>query len=127
MSRYPDNYRQAAMIPLLDLAQRQAGGWLPLGSCYITQNRYFPVSPSLSLSPYSSLSLSPYSSLSLSPYSSLYPSYTNMYILNLLTSFSVPNLSLSLSHLIPSQLILLFESRHGQGSESDWTACHQCV
>ena len=31
MSRYPDNYRQAAMIPLLDLAQRQAGGWLPLG------------------------------------------------------------------------------------------------
>ena len=54
MSRYPDNYRQAAMIPLLDLAQRQAGGWLPLGSCYITQNHYFPVSPSLSLSPYSS-------------------------------------------------------------------------
>ena len=32
MSRYPDNYRQAATIPLLDLAQRQAGGWLPLGA-----------------------------------------------------------------------------------------------
>lgn len=31
MSRYPDNYKQAAMIPLLDLAQRQCGGWLPLG------------------------------------------------------------------------------------------------
>ena len=32
MSRYPDNYKQAATIPLLDLAQRQAGGWLPLGT-----------------------------------------------------------------------------------------------
>mmetsp|Transcript_33363 Transcript_33363/g.31834 ORF Transcript_33363/g.31834 Transcript_33363/m.31834 type:complete len:276 (-) Transcript_33363:274-1101(-) len=32
LSRYPDNYRQAAMIPLLDLAQRQAGGWLPLAA-----------------------------------------------------------------------------------------------
>uniref|UniRef100_A0A7S0Y909 NADH dehydrogenase [ubiquinone] flavoprotein 2, mitochondrial n=1 Tax=Pseudo-nitzschia delicatissima TaxID=44447 RepID=A0A7S0Y909_9STRA len=30
LSKYPDNYRQAAMIPLLDLAQRQNGGWLPL-------------------------------------------------------------------------------------------------
>ena len=111
MSRYPDNYRQAAMIPLLDLAQRQAGGWLPLGSCHVTQNHYFPVSPSLSLS----------------PYSSLYRSYTNTNTLNLSTYLSVPSLSLCVSHLIPSQLILLFESRHGQGSESDWTACHQCV
>ena len=26
LKKYPDNYRQAAMIPLLDLAQRQSGG-----------------------------------------------------------------------------------------------------
>jgi len=32
LGRYPDNYRQAATIPLLDLAQRQAGGWLPLAA-----------------------------------------------------------------------------------------------
>jgi len=30
LQKYPDNYRQAATIPLLDLAQRQNGGWLPL-------------------------------------------------------------------------------------------------
>jgi NADH dehydrogenase (ubiquinone) flavoprotein 2 len=32
LSKYPNNYRQAAMIPLLDLAQRQHGGWLPLAA-----------------------------------------------------------------------------------------------
>ncbi|VEU34619.1 unnamed protein product [Pseudo-nitzschia multistriata] len=32
LQKYPDNYRQAAMIPLLDLAQRQNGGWLPLAA-----------------------------------------------------------------------------------------------
>lgn len=32
LSRYPDNYKQAATIPLLDLAQRQCGGWLPLAA-----------------------------------------------------------------------------------------------
>ena len=32
MSRYPDNYKCAAIIPLLDLAQRQHGGWLPLAA-----------------------------------------------------------------------------------------------
>lgn len=32
MSRYPKNYKQAAIIPMLDLAQRQAGGWLPLAA-----------------------------------------------------------------------------------------------
>ena len=32
LGRYPTNYRQAAIIPLLDLAQRQAGGWLPLAA-----------------------------------------------------------------------------------------------
>lgn len=32
MGRYPDNYKQAGIIPLLDLAQRQAGGYLPLAA-----------------------------------------------------------------------------------------------
>lgn len=32
LGKYPDAYKQAAMIPLLDLAQRQAGGWLPLAA-----------------------------------------------------------------------------------------------
>lgn len=32
MGRYPENYKQAAIIPMLDLAQRQAGGWLPLAA-----------------------------------------------------------------------------------------------
>mmetsp|Transcript_19526 Transcript_19526/g.55148 ORF Transcript_19526/g.55148 Transcript_19526/m.55148 type:complete len:265 (+) Transcript_19526:82-876(+) len=32
LKKYPNNYRQAAMIPLLDLAQRQHGGWLPLAA-----------------------------------------------------------------------------------------------
>lgn len=30
--RYPKNYSASAVIPLLDLAQRQAGGWLPLAA-----------------------------------------------------------------------------------------------
>merc|ERR1712142_583037 len=30
MSIYPDGHKRAAVIPLLDLAQRQHGGWLPL-------------------------------------------------------------------------------------------------
>mmetsp|Transcript_48499 Transcript_48499/g.35698 ORF Transcript_48499/g.35698 Transcript_48499/m.35698 type:complete len:270 (-) Transcript_48499:110-919(-) len=32
IGRYPKNYKQAATIPLLDLAQRQHGGWLPLAA-----------------------------------------------------------------------------------------------
>jgi len=32
VARYPGNYKQAAIIPMLDLAQRQAGGWLPLSA-----------------------------------------------------------------------------------------------
>jgi NADH dehydrogenase (ubiquinone) flavoprotein 2 len=32
IGRYPKNYKQAAIIPLLDLAQRQCGGWLPLAA-----------------------------------------------------------------------------------------------
>ncbi|EQC41306.1 NADH dehydrogenase (ubiquinone) flavoprotein 2 [Saprolegnia diclina VS20] len=32
LSRYPENYKASAIIPLLDLAQRQHGGWLPLAA-----------------------------------------------------------------------------------------------
>mmetsp|Transcript_11877 Transcript_11877/g.24053 ORF Transcript_11877/g.24053 Transcript_11877/m.24053 type:complete len:272 (+) Transcript_11877:3-818(+) len=32
LSKYPSNYKQSGIIPLLDLAQRQAGGWLPLAA-----------------------------------------------------------------------------------------------
>ena len=32
LARYPENYRQAGIIPLLDLAQRQSGGWLPVAA-----------------------------------------------------------------------------------------------
>jgi len=32
LARYPSNYQQAGVIPLLDLAQRQCGGWLPLAA-----------------------------------------------------------------------------------------------
>ena len=30
MAIYPDGHKRAAVIPLLDLAQRQHGGWLPI-------------------------------------------------------------------------------------------------
>lgn len=32
LDRYPSNYKNSAIIPLLDLAQRQCGGWLPLAA-----------------------------------------------------------------------------------------------
>lgn len=32
MAKYPPNYERSAMIPLLDIAQRQHGGWLPLSA-----------------------------------------------------------------------------------------------
>lgn len=32
MTKYPPQYKKAATIPLLDLAQRQSGGWLPLSA-----------------------------------------------------------------------------------------------
>jgi len=32
ISKYPKNYERAAMIPILDIAQRQCGGWLPLAA-----------------------------------------------------------------------------------------------
>uniref|UniRef100_A0A6T7YBN2 NADH dehydrogenase [ubiquinone] flavoprotein 2, mitochondrial n=1 Tax=Pyramimonas obovata TaxID=1411642 RepID=A0A6T7YBN2_9CHLO len=32
LAKYPDNYKQSAMIPLLDLAQQQNDGWLPVSA-----------------------------------------------------------------------------------------------
>lgn len=32
LGRYPDNYKAAGIIPLLDLAQRQSGGFLPVAA-----------------------------------------------------------------------------------------------
>ena len=32
LSKYPANYKQSGIIPLLDLAQRQSGGWLPVAA-----------------------------------------------------------------------------------------------
>merc|ERR1719409_1091514 len=32
MAKYPANYKQSAMIPLLDLAQQQNDGWLPVSA-----------------------------------------------------------------------------------------------
>jgi NADH-quinone oxidoreductase E subunit len=29
IKKYPENHKRSAVLPLLDLAQRQAGGWLP--------------------------------------------------------------------------------------------------
>ena len=32
LGKYPANYKMSGIIPLLDLAQRQSGGWLPLAA-----------------------------------------------------------------------------------------------
>lgn len=34
MTIYPDGHKRAAVIPLLDLAQRQNGGWLPISAMH---------------------------------------------------------------------------------------------
>ncbi len=34
LSIYPDGHKRAAVIPLLDLAQRQNGGWLPIAAMH---------------------------------------------------------------------------------------------
>jgi len=34
MAIYPDGHTRGAMIPLLDLAQRQHGGWLPIAAMH---------------------------------------------------------------------------------------------
>jgi NADH dehydrogenase (ubiquinone) flavoprotein 2 len=50
LAKYPRHYKAAAIIPLLDLAQRQAGGWLPLsamdkvaGICEVAPVRVYEV------------------------------------------------------------------------------------
>uniref|UniRef100_A0A6B2LGW0 NADH-quinone oxidoreductase subunit NuoE n=1 Tax=Arcella intermedia TaxID=1963864 RepID=A0A6B2LGW0_9EUKA len=32
LAKYPEGYKKSAVMPLLDLAQRQCGGWLPLAA-----------------------------------------------------------------------------------------------
>jgi NADH dehydrogenase (ubiquinone) flavoprotein 2 len=32
LGKYPSNFKQSGVIPLLDLAQRQHGGWLPVAA-----------------------------------------------------------------------------------------------
>jgi len=32
LAKYPSNYQQSGIMPLLDLAQRQCGGWVPLAA-----------------------------------------------------------------------------------------------
>ena len=34
MGNYPEGHTRAAVIPLLDLAQRQNGGWLPISAMH---------------------------------------------------------------------------------------------
>jgi NADH dehydrogenase (ubiquinone) flavoprotein 2 len=34
LAMYPDGHKRAAVIPLLDLAQRQNGGWLPIAAMH---------------------------------------------------------------------------------------------
>lgn len=34
MGLYPEGHKRGAMIPLLDLAQRQNGGWLPISAMH---------------------------------------------------------------------------------------------
>lgn len=50
LSKYPDNYKQSGIIPLLDLAQRQNGGWLPVAAmdkvaqiCEVQPSRVYEV------------------------------------------------------------------------------------
>jgi NADH dehydrogenase (ubiquinone) flavoprotein 2 len=32
LSHYPSNYKQSGIIPMLDLAQQQHGGWVPVAA-----------------------------------------------------------------------------------------------
>ena len=32
LSHYPSNYKQSGVIPMLDLAQQQHGGWVPVAA-----------------------------------------------------------------------------------------------
>ena len=49
VSRYPSNYKQSAVIPLLDLAQQQNEGWLSLAA----MNRVADVSRCIRSAPWS--------------------------------------------------------------------------
>jgi hypothetical protein len=42
LSHYPKNYKQSASIPLLDLAQQQHGGWLPVTAMNKVRNGVWP-------------------------------------------------------------------------------------
>lgn len=44
LGKYPANYKASGIIPLLDLAQRQSGGWLPLAAMDKVA-RYVEVAP----------------------------------------------------------------------------------
>jgi NADH dehydrogenase (ubiquinone) flavoprotein 2 len=35
IAKYPEGRQQSAVLPLLDLAQRQSGGWLPLAAMHV--------------------------------------------------------------------------------------------
>lgn len=50
LSKFPTNYKQSGIIPLLDLAQRQNGGWLPVAAmdkvaqiCEVKPSRVYEV------------------------------------------------------------------------------------
>jgi NADH dehydrogenase (ubiquinone) flavoprotein 2 len=32
LDKYPENYKRSALMPLMDLAQRQYGGWIPISA-----------------------------------------------------------------------------------------------
>ncbi|MQL90532.1 hypothetical protein Taro_023122 [Colocasia esculenta] len=40
LSHYPSNYKQSAVIPMLDLAQQQHGGWLPVAAMNADQPEF---------------------------------------------------------------------------------------
>ena len=48
LSHYPANYRQSAVIPLLDIVQAQNGGWLTVSAmnkvCVSVDNQYSLIS-----------------------------------------------------------------------------------
>ncbi|EFH59657.1 predicted protein, partial [Arabidopsis lyrata subsp. lyrata] len=43
LSYYPSNYKQFAVIPLLDLAQQQHGGWLPVSAMNVAGAPFYPL------------------------------------------------------------------------------------
>jgi NADH:ubiquinone oxidoreductase subunit E len=43
LSHYPSNYKQSGIIPLLDLAQQQHGGWVPVAAMDAVSSTMFYV------------------------------------------------------------------------------------